>query len=53
MFFTEGKSGGVSLSQGHFITYCSLTPERCAFIVHVPELRNFAPDAQVTLGEMA
>ncbi|MEO5960918.1 MAG: hypothetical protein ABIZ49_00555, partial [Opitutaceae bacterium] len=32
-FFTGTDSSKMSLSQGQFITYCSLLPDRCTFIV--------------------
>jgi hypothetical protein len=53
--FTEGKEGAMSLSKGYFLTYCAAAPDSdsVAVIVHVPELRRFAPDAQVTLAEYA
>lgn len=53
VFFTEGKASSASLSKGHFITYCSLSTNKCAFVVHVPELRRYAPDAKVSMAEMA
>jgi hypothetical protein len=51
--FSEGSSSTISLSQGHFLTYCSIVGDRCAFVVHVPQLRKYAPDAKVTMGELA
>lgn len=53
MFFTEGKANAASWSKDHFITYCSYSTTKCAFIVHVPELRRYAPDAQASMAEMA
>jgi hypothetical protein len=36
-----------------FKTFCDLRPDQCVFLIHVPELRRFAPDAQKSLGQMA
>lgn len=53
IMFTEGRSGGMSFSKGFFLTYCFVSQESVALIVHVPDLRNYANDAQVTLSEYA
>jgi hypothetical protein len=53
IMFTEGRSGGVSLSKGFFLTYCFVSQESVALIVHVPDLRNYSNDAQITLSEYA
>lgn len=50
-FFT-GESEGV-LSGGEFLTHCELSEGRCAFIVHVPELRKFEDDAKESLCDIA
>ena len=51
--FSKGKEGGVSLSEGHFITHCEIRGSRAAFIVHVPELRRYTTDAQAALARLA
>jgi hypothetical protein len=51
--FTEGRSGTLSLSEGYFLTYCYMSRDSVALIVHVPDLRNYTKDAQVTLSEYA
>ncbi|MBK8038474.1 MAG: hypothetical protein IPK22_15295 [Verrucomicrobiaceae bacterium] len=43
----------VTLTGGEFLTYCHLTPESCVFMVHVPDLRKFAPDAKDFIAEAA
>ncbi len=48
----RGKST-VSLSGGEFLTYAHVTPTRCVFLVHVPELRKFSNDAKETMAEIA
>jgi hypothetical protein len=50
--FTKGD-GGISLSGDKFITYCELRPGQCAFVVHVPDYRNFEGDAKKSLAELA
>lgn len=52
-FFTEPESDKKTLSDGQFVTYCSLLPGRCAFVVHVPQLRNYSSEAKVEMAEMA
>ena len=52
-FFTDPESDKKTLSDGQFVTYCSLLPDRCAFVVHVPQLRNYSPEAKVEMAEMA
>lgn len=52
-FFTGKDSTTGSFSKGQFITYCSLQPDKCAFIVHVPQLRNYAPAAKLEMAQMA
>lgn len=53
LFFTEGKAGAKSFTKGRFMTYCFLTEDSIALIIHVPELRRYADDAQLTLSELA
>ncbi|MEZ0275284.1 MAG: hypothetical protein ACAH88_10295 [Roseimicrobium sp.] len=51
----KSKKGenAISLTKGEFITYCHLTTETCAFLVHVPELRNFSSDAKKFIADAA
>ncbi len=53
MFFTEGSRSLLSLTDGHFLTFCSETSNRCAFVVHVPQLRYYTPEAKTSIGELA
>ena len=53
VFFTEGKAGAKSFTKGRFMTYCFLSEDSIALIIHVPELRRYADDAQLTLSELA
>ena len=53
IMFTEGRSGSTSFSKGFFLTYCFISQESVALIVHIPDLRNYSNDAQVTLAEYA
>lgn len=50
--FTKSKSA-ISASDGEFITYCELQPNRCVFVVHVPSYRKFAANAKATLAQIA
>ena len=49
--FSEGRSDVLSSSKGRFLTYCHLKEDSVVFIVHVPGLRNFTDDAQLSLFE--
>ncbi|MBA3937779.1 MAG: hypothetical protein H0X38_09975 [Planctomycetes bacterium] len=51
--FTAGDAHAVSMSEGHFITYCHETPGAVVIICHVPQLRKFAGDAKATLMQYA
>jgi hypothetical protein len=47
------SSSIISLTGGEFLTYCLLTQESCVFMVHVPDLRKFTPDAKDFIAEAA
>jgi hypothetical protein len=51
--FTKGKEGALSLSQGHFITYCHADQKSIVLLCHVPEFRRFQDDAKAALMQMA
>ncbi len=51
--FTADERGGISLTQGQFVTHCELHDGRCAFIVHVPAYRKFDDDAKESLAQIA
>ena len=51
--FTEGRKRVLSLSSGHFITWCQVSAEGVCFLVHVPELKNFTTEARAQLLEVA
>lgn len=51
--FDGGKPDDFSISHHEFLTYCELHDDKCALIVHVPELRRFSDKAKVSLGELA
>lgn len=42
-----------SLSGGSFLTFCQLDEDSCAFLVHVPDFRNFEDDAKDFINESA
>jgi len=50
VLFTEGKAGSASLTQGYFMTFCSVKDNSLVLPIHVPELRRYADDAQVSLS---
>lgn len=51
--FTEGKQSPLSLTNGVFLTYCNIGDERCAIIVHVPQLGDYTEDAKQVLHQIA
>jgi len=52
VFFSGSDEKKMSFTQGEFVTYCNLLPDRCAFVVHVPQLRNYTSDAETEMAEM-
>jgi hypothetical protein len=52
LFFEGGGAGGV-LTQGQFVTHCELREGGVAFLVHVPELKDYEPDAKDALLELS
>jgi len=50
---TASKPELVDYTKGRFLTYCCLKGDSAAFIVHVPGLSNFRPEAKLTLEETA
>ena len=52
LFTTQGPST-LSMSKGHFLTYCHVCDDSVAILVHIPDLRSFSEDAKVTLAEWA
>ncbi len=51
-FFTETEAK-IKLSGGHYVTWCELHTDRCAFVVHVPEYRRFDSQAKTLLSKLA
>ncbi len=50
---TSSGQKGLSLSEGHFLTYCQISDHGIAYLVHVPSLRKFTREAKDFLGEGA
>ena len=48
-FTGGGDAQALSLSSGHFITYCQESGDDLLIICHVPQLRKFAGDAKAAL----
>lgn len=48
-----GDKNKPSLSGGEFLTFCQLDEDSCAFLVHVPDFRNFEGDAKEFINNSA
>ena len=53
LFFTGGKKGGVSLSDGEFLTYCRMSGPDTCFLVHVPQLKRYKDEVRTALARIA
>lgn len=53
LFTKRSKPAKFSLSDGHFLVYCHLQGDHCAFLIHVPDLRKFDNEAKQSLGLIA
>ena len=51
--FEKGKGDNVLLSHGDFLVVCELHKDKCAVIMHVPELRRFTDEAKAGMMELA
>jgi hypothetical protein len=51
--FAGGKRGSVSLTKGRVLTHCELRDGSVAFLVHVPELRQYKGEVRDALAEVA
>jgi hypothetical protein len=51
--FTSGRKPLLQLSDGEYLTYCELHPDRVLFLVHVPSYRKFTGDAKKALAQLA
>ncbi len=54
--FTKGKANwkdDLSLTKGEFVVFCQLNEDSCAFLIHVPKMRNFTTSAKDSLVEFA
>ncbi len=49
----EGDDSSFSLSGNNFLTYCQLNDDSAAFMVHVPDLRNYEDDAKEFIANTA
>lgn len=54
-FFTkrEDEGSGVSLSGGKFLTHCTIEGDRCAVLLHAPDIRHFTQEAQESMVDFA
>ena len=51
-WFSGGDDDAMSLSDGHFLTYCRQNADSICFLVHVPQLKNYEDDVRDSLIEM-
>jgi len=51
--FTADRKPLLQLSDGEYLTFCELHPDRVLFLVHVPSYRKFTGDAKKTLAQLA
>ncbi len=49
----ERRTTGLSITGGEMVTYAHVTPTRCVFLVHVPQLRKFSSEAKEVMGKIA
>ncbi|MCR9118022.1 MAG: DUF4190 domain-containing protein [bacterium] len=49
----EQEVSELSLTKGEFVTYCELQHDRCLFLVHVPDYRNYKPEAKELVANLA
>lgn len=49
----ERRTSAISMTGGEMVTYAHVTPTRCVFLVHVPQLRKFSSEAKEVMGEIA
>lgn len=51
--FSGGKQRAISLTDGKFLTYCQVNDGSCAFLVHVPQLRQYKGEVRDALSSIA
>ena len=51
-WFSGGDEGALSLSDGHFLTYCRQNADSICFLVHVPQLKNYEGEVRESLIDM-
>ncbi len=51
--FTGGKASALSTSKGEMLVHCQLSGDGCAFLVHVPELRQYRGEVREQLTSLA
>lgn len=51
--FTADRKPLLQLSDGEYLTFCELHPDRVLFLVHVPSYRKFTGDAKKALAQLA
>ncbi len=51
--FTSDRKPLLQLSDGEYLTFCELHPDRVLFLVHVPSYRKFTGDTKRALAQLA
>lgn len=51
--FDSDRQPLLQLSDGEYLTFCELHPDRVLFLVHVPSYRKFTGDAKKALAQLA
>lgn len=51
--FASDRKPLLQLSDGEYLTFCELHPDRVLFLVHVPSYRKFTGDAKKALAQLA
>lgn len=52
-FITADRKPLLQLSDGEYLTFCELHPDRVLFLVHVPSYRKFTGDAKKAIAKLA
>jgi len=52
-FFSGGSEGGIDLTGEQFLTYCQISGNKVAFLVHVPKFKQYKDDVRDALISVA
>lgn len=51
--FTGGKDRVLDLTDGEFLTFCEMHEDRCVFLVHVPQYKDYKGEVREQLSTLA